>query len=174
MLELSQGSRAPLPTVVVGWDVAEFHPLEGPGGYCSISVIFFLTFQILNIFLFLDVYFCVFVAVVQSLSCIQIFVTPQTAACQAFLSLTISQSFFKLISIESVMLFNHLILCLSLLLLPSAFPSIRIFSSEPALCIRWPKYWSFSFNISPANDYSRLISFRINWFDFLAIQVALM
>ena len=170
MLELSQGSRAPLPTVVVGWDVAEFHPLEGPGGYCSISVIFFLTFQILNIFLFLDVYFCVFVAVVQSLSCIQIFVTPQTAACQAFLSLTISQSFFKLISIESVMLFNHLILCHPLLLLPSIFPSIRVFSNESVLCIRWPKYCSFSFSINPSKEYSGLISFGMDWLDLLAVK----
>ena len=94
--------------------------------------------------------------------------TPRTAACQAFLSFTISQSFFKLISIELVRLFNHLILCLSLLLLPSAFPSIRVFSNESALCIRWPKYHSFS--ISPSNEYSELISFRMDWLDLLAVQ----
>ena len=91
---------------------------------------------------------------------------PQwTAACQASLSFTISQSLLKLISIESVMPSNHLVLCCPLLLLPSIFPRIRIFSSELALCIRWPKYWSFS--ISPSNEYSGLISFRIDWFDLV-------
>ena len=99
-----------------------------------------------------------------------IFVTPWTAACQTYLSFTISQSLFKLMSIELVMPSNHLILCCPLILLPSIFPSIRVFSSELALCIRWPKYWSFSFSISPFNDYSRLISFRIDWFDLLAVQ----
>ena len=94
--------------------------------------------------------------------------TPWTAACQAFLSFTIFRSLLKLMSIESVMPSNHLILCHSLLLLPSVFPSIRIFSNEPALHIRWPKYWSFS--MSPSNEYSELTSFRINWFDLLAVQ----
>ena len=107
--------------------------------------------------------------VVQSLSCVRLFVTPWTAACQASLSFTISQSLLKLRSIESVTPSNHLILCLPLLLLPSIFPSIRVFSNELSLCIRWPNYWSFSFSISPSNEYSGLISFRIDWVD-LAIQ----
>ena len=96
--------------------------------------------------------------------------TPWTAACQASLSFTISWSLLKLMSIESVMPSNHLILCCPLLLLPSIFPSIRVFSSESALHIRWPKYWSFSFSISPSNEYSELISFRIDWFDRLAVH----
>ena len=87
-----------------------------------------------------------------------------------FLSFPISQSLLKLVSIESVMPSNHLILCHPLLLLPSIFPSIRVFSNESALCIRWPKYWSFSFNISPSNEYSGLISFRMDWLDVLAVQ----
>ena len=90
-----------------------------------------------------------------------------------FLSFTISQSLLKLISTESVMPSNHLILCHPLLLLPSIFPSIRVFSDESALCIRWPKYWSFGFSISSSNEYSGLISFRIDWFDILAVQGAL-
>ena len=110
------------------------------------------------------------VAVVQSLSHVQLFPTPWIAAHQASLAFTISQSLLKLMSIESVMLFNHLILCHPLLLLPSIFPSIRVFFSESALCIRWPKYWSFSFSISPSNEYSGLISFRIDWLDPLAVQ----
>ena len=108
--------------------------------------------------------------VVQSLICIQLFVTPWTAARQAFLFLTISQSLFKLMSIELMMPSNHLFLCHPLLLLPSVFPSIRVFSNESALHIRWPKYWSFSFSLSLSNEYSRLISFRIDWFDLLAVQ----
>ena len=96
--------------------------------------------------------------------------TPWTAAHQASLSITNSQSSLKLMSIESVMPSNHLILCHPLLLLPSIFPSIRVFSSESALCIRWPKYWSFSFSISPSNKYSGLISFRLDWLDLLAIH----
>ena len=94
--------------------------------------------------------------------------TPWTAACQASLSITNSQSLLKLMSIESVMPSNHLILCCPLLLLPSIFPSIRVFSNESALCIRWPKYWSFSFSIRPSmNKYSGLISFRTDWLDLL-------
>ena len=96
--------------------------------------------------------------------------TPWTAARQASLSITNSQSLLKLMSIELVMPSNHLILCHSLLLLPSIFSSIRVFSNESALCIKWPKYWSFSFSISPSNDYSGLISFRIDWFDLFAVQ----
>ena len=96
--------------------------------------------------------------------------TPWTTAHQAFQSITNSWSLPKLMSIESVMPFNHLILCHPLLVLPSIFPSIRLFSNESALHIRWPKYWSFSFTISPSNEYSGLISFRIGWFDLLAFQ----
>ena len=97
---------------------------------------------------------------VQSLSHVQLFATPWTAACQASLSVTVSHCLPKFISIESVMLSSHLILCLPLLLLPSIFPSISVFSSESALYIRWPKYWSFSFSVSPSNEYSGLIFFR--------------
>ena len=97
-------------------------------------------------------------------------VTPWTVALQASLSFTISRNLLKLMSIEWMMPYNHLILCCPLLLLPSIFLSIRVFSSESALCIRWPKDWSFSFSISPFNEYSRLISFRIDWFDLLAVQ----
>ena len=107
--------------------------------------------------------------VAELLSHVRFFVTPQTAACQASLSFSISQSLFKLMSIESVMPSNHLILCPSLLLLPSIFPSIRVFSNESALHIRWQKYWSFSFSFSPSNEYSGLISF-IDWLDLLAVQ----
>ena len=108
------------------------------------------------------------VAAVQSLSRVQLLVTPWAAACQASLSFTVSQSFLKFTSIESVMPSNHLILCCPLLFLPSIFPSIRVFSNESVLHIRWPKYWSFSFSISPSNEYSGLISFRMDWFDLLS------
>ena len=96
--------------------------------------------------------------------------TPWTAAHKASLSITISQSLFKLMPIESVMPSNHLVLCHPLLLLPSILPSIRAFSNESALCIRWPKYWSFSFNISPSSEHPGLISFRMDWVDLLAVQ----
>ena len=110
---------------------------------------------------------------VQSLSRVQLFATPWTAARQATLSITNSQSLPKLMSIELVMPFNHLILWCPLLLLPSIFPSIRVFSKESALHIRWTKYWSFSFNISPSNEHSGLISFRMDWLDLLAVQATL-
>ena len=97
-------------------------------------------------------------------------VTPWTAAHQASLSITNSWSLLKHMSIESVMPSNHLILCCHLLLLPSVFPSIRVFSNESVLCIRWSKYWSFSFSTSPSHEYSGLISFRMDWLDFLAVQ----
>ena len=109
------------------------------------------------------------IVVVQWFSCVQLFVIPWTAAYQASLSFTIFWSLLKLMSIESVMPSNHLILCRPLLLSPSIFPSVRVFSNELALHIRWPNYWSFSFSISPSNEYSRLIPFRIDWFD-LAVQ----
>ena len=111
--------------------------------------------------------------VVQSLSRVWLFVTPWTAAHQSSLSFTISQSLLKLMSIESVMPSYHLVLCHPLLILLSVFPSITIFSSESAFHIRWPKYWSFSFSISPSNEYSGLISFRIDWFHLLAVQETL-
>ena len=101
---------------------------------------------------------------------VRLFATPWTTACQASLSITNSRSVPKLMSIESVMPSNHLILCHPLLLLPSIFPSIRVFSNESALHIRWPKYWSFSFNISPSNEHPGLISFRMDWLDLLAVQ----
>ena len=106
----------------------------------------------------------------QSLSRVRLFATPWTAACQASLSITNSRSSHKLTSIESVMPSSHLILCRPLLLLPPVPPSIRVFSSESALRIRWPKYRSFSFNISPSNEYSGLISFKMDWLDLLAVQ----
>ena len=107
---------------------------------------------------------------VQSLSCVQIFATPGTAARQASLSITNSQSLLKLMSIESMMPSNHLILCHPLLLLPSISPRIRVFSNESVLHIRWPKYWSFSFSISPSNEHPGLISYRMDWMNLLAVQ----
>ena len=119
-------------------------------------------------------YFCKFftsiVVVVHSLSCTPLFVTPWTAACQASLSFSISRSLLKLTFIESMMPSNHLILCHPLLPLSSIFPSIQVFSIELALCTWQPKYWSFSFSISPSNEYLVLISFRTDWFDRLAVQ----
>ena len=107
---------------------------------------------------------------VQLLSHVEHFATPWTEACQASLSITNFRSLLKLMSIESMMPSNHLILCHPLLLLPSIFPSIRVFSNESVLCIRWPKYCSFSFSINPSKEYSGLISFRMDWFDLLAVQ----
>ena len=107
---------------------------------------------------------------VQSLSCVQLFATPGTAACQASLSITNSQSLLKLMSIELAMRSNHLIFCHPLLLLPSIFPSIRVFSKESTLRIRWPRYWSFSVSISPSNEHPGLISFKMDWLDLLAVQ----
>ena len=110
---------------------------------------------------------------VQSLHCVRLSATPWTAALQASLSFTNSWSLLELMSIKSVMPSNHLILCQPLLLLPSIFPSIRVFSNESVFHIRWPKYWSFRFSISPSNEYSRLISFRMDWLDLLAVQGSL-
>ena len=106
---------------------------------------------------------------VQSLSCIQLSATPWTAACQASLSITNAQSLVKFLFVELVMSSNHLVLCCPLLL-PSIFPRSRVFPNEPVIHIRWPKYWSFSFTISPSNEYSGLISFRMDWLDLLAVQ----
>ena len=107
---------------------------------------------------------------VQSLSCVRLFATPWIAACQTSLSITNSQSSPKLMCIELVMPSSHLILCRPLLLLPPVPPSIRVFSNESTLCMKWPKYWSFSFNISPSNKHPGLISFRMDWLDLLAVQ----
>ena len=115
----------------------------------------------------------VVVVVVQSLIRVWLFANPWTAVCQASLSLTISWSLLKPLSIESVILSNHLILCCPFLLLPSIFPSIRVFSNELALLSRWPKHWSFNFNIRPSNEYSGLNSFPMDWFDLLAVQETL-
>ena len=117
--------------------------------------------------------FILVVTVIQRLSRVQLFVTPWTAARQAFLSTTMSWSLLKCMSIESVMLSNHLILCCLLVLLPSIFPSIRVFCNESVLHVRWPKYESFSFNISPSNEHSGLIFFGMDWFDLLAVQGSL-
>ena len=111
-----------------------------------------------------------FFSSVQSLRLVQLFATPWRAECQASLSITNSWSLHKLMPIESVMPSNYLIFCRPLLLPPSIFPRIRVFSNESALPIRWPKYWSFSFNISPSNEYSGLISFRMDWLDLLAVS----
>ena len=119
-----------------------------------------------QIFLF----FNSFVVVVQSLSHVQLFATPWTEACQASLSFTNSRSLFKFMSIESVMPSNHLILCHALLLPPSIFPGIRVFSNESVLHIRWPKYWSFSLSISPSDEYSGQLSFRMDWLDLPEVQ----
>ena len=113
---------------------------------------------------------CINLSSVQFLSHVRLFVTSWTAARQASLSIANFQSLLKLMSIESVMPSDHLILCRPLLLLPSIFASIRVFSNESVLHIRWPKYWSFSFSISPSNEYSELISFRMDWLDLLAVQ----
>ena len=114
--------------------------------------------------MYIYIYMCVL------LRCVQLFVTPWTAALQASLSITNSRSPHKPMSTESVMPSNHLILCCPLLLLPSIFPSIRVFSNESVLHISWPKNWSFSFKISPSNEHSGLISFRVHWLDLLAVQ----
>ena len=116
------------------------------------------------------IYICVCISSVQSLSRVQLFATPWTAAHQASLLITNFWNLLRLMAIELVMPSHHLILCHSLLLSPSIFPSIRVFSSESVLCIRWPKYWSFRFSISPSNEHSVLISFRMDWLDLLIVQ----
>ena len=113
---------------------------------------------------------CIVLSSVQSLNCVQLFVTPWTAGRQTSLSITNSRSLPKLMSIESVIPSNHLIVCCPFLLPPPIPPSIRVFSNESVLRIRWPKYWSFSFNISPSNEHPGLISFRMDWLDLLAVQ----
>ena len=129
----------------------------------------------LYIYIYIYIYACVCIYIyqfssVQLLSHIQLFVNPWMAACQASLSITNSQSLLKLMSIQSVMPSNHLILCHSLFLLPSIFPITIVFLNESVLHIRWPNYWSFTFSVIPSNEYSGLISFRMNWLDPLAVQ----
>ena len=133
-------------------------------GYLSIGHLF--VFVDISHHLLVPYMFCW----VQSLSCVWFFATPWTAACQASLSITNSQSLLQLMSIESVMPSNHLILCQPLLLLPSIFPSIRVFSNESVISIRWSEYCSLSFSISSSNEYSGMISFRTDWFDLPAVQ----
>ena len=139
--------------------------LEEEQGFCFIAELLLLF--LLNCFSFVSAF--PHFSSVQLLSCVRLSATPWTVAHQASLSITNSWSLLKLMSISSVM-DNHLILCHPLFLLPSIPPSIRVFSRESVLCIRWPKYWSFSFSISPSSEYSGLISFRIDWFDLLAVQ----
>ena len=130
-------------------------------------------YVILNNYIFFLVSFTLlinFVIVLQLLSRVRLFATPWTAARQTSLSIIISQSLFKFISIEPMMPSNHLILCCPLLLLPSLFPSIKVFSNESSLHVRWPKYWIFSLSLGPSNEYSGLISIKIDWFDFVAVQ----
>ena len=135
-------------------------PIDSPQTLHPALSVFLITLSLL-------IDFCL--SSVQLLNCVQLFVTPWTAARQASLSITNSWSLLKLMSTASVMPSNHLILCCPLLLLLSIFSSIRIFSNESVLCIRWPKYWSFRFIISPSNEYSGLISFRMDWLDLLAV-----
>ena len=125
---------------------------------CKVHYMWFLSFRAVQF------------SSVQSLSCVWFFMTPGTVARQASLNITNFQSLLKLMSIESVMPSNHFILCHPLLLLPSIFPSIRVFSNESVLCIRWPKYWSFSFSISPSNEHPGQICFRMDWLELLAVQ----
>ena len=138
--------------------------------YIKLILIIFDLFLSFGKWILSDFYSTASFSSVQSLSRVRLFAPPWTAACQASLSITNSWSLLKLMSIESVMLSNYLILCCPLLLLPSILPSIEDFSNESVLHIRWSKYWSFSFSINPSNEYSGLISFRIHWFDLLAIQ----
>ena len=145
----------------VGGEVSRSQLLQSSGPTALESTCLWVAYQFSSVQL---------LSPVQLLSRVWLFVTPWTAARQASLFITNSWSLLKLMSIESVISSNHLTLCCPLLFLPSVFPSIRVFSNESALRMRWPKYWSFSFNISPSNEYSGLISFRMDWFDLLAVQ----
>ena len=160
----------------IWWDVETFKDLPR-----SLSGFLFLHEHILHAiiwkssvntmrFMFLNLWFYLQFSSAQLLSRVRLFVTPWTAAHQASLSITNSRSPPKPMSIELVMPSNHLILCRPFLLLPSIFPSIRVFSNKSALCMRWPKYWSFSFSISPSNEHPGLISFRTDWLDLLSVQ----
>ena len=136
---------------------------------CFIFIVFFHSLILFSVSSIFKLHLSHNLSFVQSLSQLQLFVTPWNVALQASLSFTVSWSLLKLMLIELVMPSNHLVLCHTILLLPSIFPSIRVLSNELALHIRWPNYWSFSFSISPSNKYSGLISFRIDWFDLLAV-----
>ena len=136
---------------------------------CFIFIVFFHSLILFSVSSIFKLHLSHNLSFVQSLSQLQLFVTPWNVALQASLSFTVSWSLLKLMLIELVMPSNHLVLCHAILLLPSIFPSIRVLSNELALHIRWPNYWSFSFSISPSNKYSGLISFRIDWFDLLAV-----
>ena len=131
--------------------------------------VFVYIYMYIYTYIYIYIYTYTHISSVQLLTCVQLFATPQTAACQASLSITNSQSLLKFMSIKSVMSSSHLILCCPLLFLPSIFPSIRVFLNESVLCISWPKYWSFSFSISPSNEYSGPISLRIGWLDLLVV-----
>ena len=146
------------------WEV--FFPSETPGAFVDLLDVASWPFRWISLLLRWEVQF----SSVQSLSCVQLFVTPWTAARQASLSIINSRSLLRFTSIESVMPSSHLILCRPLLLLPPIPPSIRVFSSESTLRMRWPKYWSFSFSISPSNEHPGLVSFRTDWLDLLAVQ----
>ena len=163
VISFSSGSSQPRDGTCISCLAGGFFTTETPGSpgisHCGISHE--------NSWLYLVVFV---VAIVQSLSHVHLFVTPWTAGYQASLSFTISRSLLKLKSIKLAMPSNHLVLCRPLLLLPSIFPNIRVFSNESSLRIRWPKYWSFSFSISSSNEYSGLISFRIDWCDLYAVQ----
>ena len=167
-VSFSSGSFQPRGGTCISCLAGGFFTTETPGSpgisHCGIS---HCGISHENSWLYLVVFV---VAIVQSLSHVQLFATPWTAGYQASLSFTISRRLLKLKSIELVMPSNHLVLCLPLLLLPSIFPNIRVFSNESSLPIRWPKYWSFSFSISSSNEYSGLISFRIDWCDLFAVQ----
>ena len=152
------------------WELVNNRALQLLEIYVQIWNSFSLSYQYAKKNRFFEHVVCI--SSVQLLSCVQLFPTPWTAACQASLSITSFQSLLKLTSIELIMPPNYLILCCPLLL-PSIFPSIGVFSNESVLCIRWPKYWSFSFSISLSNEYSGLISFRIDWFDLLTVQETL-
>ena len=153
--------QMPLSSFFECWVLNQlFHSPPSPSSRGLLVPLLFVPFRVVSFPSF---------SLVRSLSHIWLFVTPWTAECWASLFITNSWSLLKLMSIESVMPSNHLILCHALLL-PSVFPSIRVFSNESVLCIRWPKYWSFSFSISSSSEYSGLISFRMDWFDLLDMQ----
>ena len=162
---MSFNSFIPLPHSL-WWVFFMLITFLGNGEWYLIVVLMYI-FLTINDVVHLSHAYLPFITSVHSLSCVWLFATPCTAARQASLSITNSQSLLKLMSIALVMASNHLILCCPLLLLPSILPSKRVLSKESVLHIRWPKYWSFSFSISASNEYSRLISFRMDWLDLL-------
>ena len=171
-LEKGMDTHSSIPARRIPWTFTFFisTTLSFPHCVHKSNLYSFPTNRFINT-IFLDF---IYMSSVQLLSCVRFFVIPWTAVCLASLSITNTRSLLKLISIELVMRSNHLILCYPLLLPPSIFSSIRNFSSESVLCIRWPKYWSFSFNISPSNEYSGLISFRMDWLNLLGTLKSLL